>query len=704
MGMTVMSQSDLKLNLPQNAESAQQRQILDSLPVLVFLERDGKIVFANAEARQALGLGDDESICRPVEDVIWGLFPAADAQTPGDAARLGGQLLGGQFQATLLARNGRMLPIEGTYGAVNAEQRESIIVAHPGGRDRAPRSRLMDEVLASVPDAVMIVHEDHVLYTNPAFTQMFGHSAEEMAGAHPRDFIVPATRLHEMAMLSHAVSHQGRLAMETVRQTKSGELVDVALLAGPLVVNGTNVGYAVSYRDIGERKQVEARLQHDAMHDVLTGLPNRALFLDRLTLALSRRERRKDHNCGMLIVDLDRFKVVNDALGHAAGDTLLATTAERLRAVLRPQDTAARLGGDEFGILVDGVANVPDLQQVAKRVSNELEKSYTIYGHPIQVGASIGVAIADPDRQDAEGLIQDADYAMYRAKQEGGGRFEVFDRHLEVRVTARQERERELRHMLEERSFEVCYEPVYLLGDGRLVGLEAVLRSAEGGADSSGDMFALAEETGLSIGIGREVTEGVCRQLRAWSDARRELTVSINLSRRQFYHPDLLPQVIKTLADTGADPSRLMFEVAETTLNENPDAAVGILQRMVDLNLRVAVDDFGSSLAPINHLVRLPIDVVKLDARLTALALGGGKQAAMIASLIQLGQSLGVQVVAQGIETAEQLDALSKLGCELGQGSLMSRSLDAVRAQKLAGMSFWTTGASDVDRAPDTPV
>jgi diguanylate cyclase (GGDEF)-like protein/PAS domain S-box-containing protein len=702
MGTPVMSRSALTLNLPQNAESAQQRQILDSLPVLVFLERAGKIVFANAEARLALGLAHEEEIHRPVEDVFWGLLPAADAQAPAEAGRIGAQ-----FHATLLARNGRMQPVEGTYSTVNAEQREAVIVAHLGNRDLAPRSRLMDEVLASIPDAVLIVHEDHVLYTSPAFTQMFGFTAEEMAGAHPRRFIVPETRQHEVAMVSQAVNQHGRLAMETVRQTKSGELIDVALLAGPLVVNGTNIGYAVSFRDIGERKQVEVRLQHDAMHDVLTGLPNRALFLDRLTLALSRRERRKDHNCGVLSLDLDRFRVVNDSLGPAAGDTLLVMLAERLRAVLRPQDTAARLGGDEFAILVDGVVSVPDLEAVAKRVSWELEKFYTIYGHSIQLGASIGVAIADPDNQDPEGLIQDANYAMYRAKQEGGGRFEVFDRHLKVHLTVQQERERELRHMLDERRFEVCYQPVYVLGDGRLVGFESILRSARAGTveDSFADMFALAEETGVSIGIGREVTESVCRQVRAWSDAHHELTVSINLSLRQFYHADLLPQTIKILEATGADPSRLMFEVSESTLNENPDAAVRILQRMVDLNLRVAVDDFGSALAPINHLVQLPIDVVKLDARLTAAAAGGGKQAAMIESLIHLGGLLGVQVVAQGVETAKELEALRKLGCELGQGSLMSPAVDAARAQELAGqadgkMGPDPSGARPVPGAP----
>jgi Amt family ammonium transporter len=677
--------SAMSLNLPENADSAQQRDILDSLPALIFLERAGRITFANAEARQALGLQPGESIQRPLEDVLWGLFPGtAEPQT-----QLTGGERGNPFHATLVARNGRMQPVEGTYCVTNAEQREAVIIAHAGTRERAPRSRLMEDVLSSIPEAVVIVHEEHILYTNPAFTRMFGYTAEEATGAHPREFIVPETRQHEIAIISYAVDHHGHLSMETVRKTKAGDLIDVSLLAGPLVVNGTNVGYAISYRDIGERKQVEAKLQHDAMHDVLTGLPNRALFLDRLTLAFSRRARRRDQGCGVLFIDLDRFKVVNDTLGHATGDSLLVTVADRLRAMLRPQDTAARLGGDEFAVLIEGIQSVADMEAVATRVARELAQPYLVYGHTLTVGASIGVALAGPDHSEPESLVRDADYAMYQAKQAGGARFEVFDRKLEFHLTEIQERERELRHMLDQRQFELWYEPVYVLADGKLAGFESVLRCDRDSAIFR-DLFALAEDTGLSIGIGRDTIETVCRQLKAWQTMGRDLTLSVKLTQRQFYHQDLVAQLAKILAVTGADPTQLMIEVSESTLNGDPDAAVVILQRIVDLNVHVAVDEFGASLAPVNYLVRLPLDVVKMDPKLTASVTAGGRSVAVLETLIHLGRLLGVQVVAQGIETAEQLDALRQMGCELGQGPLMSAAVDLSRAERLAGLAYWT--------------
>jgi diguanylate cyclase (GGDEF)-like protein/PAS domain S-box-containing protein len=676
----------MSLNLPQNSASEQQREVLDALPVLVFLERAGKIVYANAEARLMLGLQEGEAIQRPVEDVLWGLFPGtAEPQT-----QLAGSNKASPFHATLLARNGRMQPIEGSYCVVNAELREAIIVAHPGARERAPRSRLLEDVLASIPEAVVIVHEDHLLYTNTAFTSLFGYTLDEVSGANLRDFIVPETRLHEIAMISQGVEQHGSVFMETVRKTKSGDLVDVALLAGPLVVNGIKVGLAISYRDIGERKQVEARLQHDAMHDVLTGLPNRALFLDRLSQAFSRRARRRDLGCGVLFIDLDGFKEVNNSLGHAAGDLLLVNCAARLRGIVRPQDTPARLGGDEFAVLVEGVLGVADLETVAGRISRELENPYSIYGNSMHVGASIGLALAGPDHGNPESLVRDADYAMYRAKQGGGSRIEVFDRRLEIHLTAQQERELELRQMLEQRRFETWYEPIYRLSDGRLEGFESVLRFArpDGSLDNFRDLLALAEETGLSITIGRESADAVCGQLAQWRDDAPDLTVSVNLSSRQFYHPELIAQWMKILSATGVDPSRLLFEVAENTLVENPDAAAAILQRLTEMNVRIAVDDFGCSLAPVNYLLRLPIDVVKLDTKLTLTVTRGGRQMAMLESLIYLGRSLNVRIVAQAIELQEQLDALRQLGCEFGQGSLLSAPVDAAEARRLAGPAY----------------
>ncbi len=418
-------------NLPEHADSAEQREILDALPVLVFLERAGKIVFANAEARQMLGYVEGEWIPRPIEEVLWGLFPGtAEPQT-----LLTGTRRGSPFHATMPAKNGRLLPVEGTYSVTNAELHESVIVAHPGGRRRAPKTRLMEDVLASIPEAMAIELGNHVLYTNPAFTRMFGYSAEETAGGRLSELIVPETRQAEHAMLAKGVNEHGRVLLETTRRNKAGNPLDVNMQAAPLLVDGAQVGYVYTFRDIGERKEAGARPQpqHDAMHDVLTGLPNRALFLDRVNLALTRRSRRQDRTCALICLDMDLFKEINDALGHAAGDVLLNSVAERLRSSLRPQDTAARLGGDMFAVLVEDLLSGSDLEGIADRISREMARPFDLFGHMIQSGASVGAALAEPEHSTPDLLVRDAEQAMFRSKQAGGGRYEVFRKRRETR-------------------------------------------------------------------------------------------------------------------------------------------------------------------------------------------------------------------------------------------------------------------------------
>ncbi len=674
----------MELNLHGNSNPDAQREVLDGLPVLVFLERAGKIVFANAEARQLLGHSGGEWIPRPVEDVLWGLFPGtAEPQT-----LLTGTRRGSPFHATLPASNGRLVSVEGTYSISNAQLREAVIVAHPSEKERAPKSRLMEDVLSSLPEAVAIEHQNHVLYTNPAFTRMFGYTAEEAGGGSLRELIVPETRLNENATLLRVVDEQGSAIMETVRTNKGGDLVDVSMQIAPLQVDGAKLGYVFTFRDIGDLKQTEAKLQHDAMHDVLTGLPNRALFLDRLHLTLSRRLRHPDNGCGVLYLDLDNFKAVNDTLGHAAGDVLLMAIAGRLRASLRPQDSAARFGGDEFAVLVENIVTAYDLEIVAGRILRELERPFDIFGHTVQAGASVGAAMAGPEHTSPDLLLRDADFAMYRAKQAGRGRYEIFDKHLEVCVTSQQERERELRTALDKRQFTFLYQPIYRLTNGKLEGFESqlFLRRADGTVEDLEGLRAAAEDTGLSIALGQETLNTVCVQLRSWSDQlpRQDLFLSINLTHRQLFNGDLIAQLMKALAASGADPSRLVFEVPESSLNETPDAAVAILQRLVDCEVRVAIDDFGSSLAPLNHLLQLPIAMVKLAPRLTAAAASAGRQQAVLELFVRFAKTLSLPVVAQGIETREQVASLVRMGCTLGEGPLMSVALEADRALELA--------------------
>jgi len=666
------------LNLPVNAECSQQREILDALPVLVFLERSGRIVHANAEARRLIGLGDAPWVERPVEDVLWGLYPGtAEPQTS-----LAGTGKGSPFHATMPTVDGQLVPVEGTYSILGAEGLEAIVVAHPGGRERAPKSRMMEDVLASLPEAVAIEHDNHVLYTNPAFTRMFGFTAEEVSGLSLRQLIVPETRWNELASLEKAVDLQGRAIVETVRATQSGELIDVSLQCAPLRVDGERVGYVYTFRDIAERKLAEDRLQHDAMHDSLTGLPNRALFIDRLGQALSRRLRHPEFSCGVLFLDLDRFKQINEALGHAAGDALLVGLAERLVGVLRAQDSAARLSGDEFAVLVENILSAADLEIVAHRIVAAMEKPFDIFGHAVGATASVGAAMAGPSHTAPDLLLRDADHALYRAKQAGPGQYEIFDKQLEFCVTRQQERERELRGALERREFEFRYQPVYSLQSGRVECLESTLcwQRSGGEFEYAADLMEVAEVTGLSIALGQEGLAAACQQLHAGSGPRNGAagcSVSVNLTARQFFHPDLAAHLMEAIAAFGIDPTRLLVEVPETALNDRADASVAVLQRLADSRVRIVMDSFGSSLAPLNHLVRLPVDMVKFDARLVESAPTCNRRQAMMEALIHLAHSLGIRVGANGISTPEQLQTLIRLGCDLGQGPLLGQPLTA---------------------------
>ncbi len=338
-----------------------------------------------------------------------------------------------------------------------------------------------------------------------------------------------------------------------------------------------------------------------------------------------------------------------------------------------------------------------DLEIVAGRILRELERPFDIFGHVVHAGASVGAAMAGPDHTSSDLLVRDADFAMYRAKQAGGGRYEIFDKHLEVYVTSQQERERELRSALDKREFAFQYQPIYRLSNGKLEGFESLLclRRANGAIDCFPNLLDVAEDAGLSIIMGRETFDAVCSQLRSWSDKmpQRDLMLTINLTRRQLYHPDLVVHLRRALTASGADPSRLIFEVPENAFNDNPDAAVAILQRLSDCNVRVAMDDFGSSLAPLNYLMQLPVSLVKLAPRLTANAAASGRQIAVLETLIRLGNTLGLQVVAQGIETLDQLALLARMGCALGQGPLLSSPLDPVQALELAEKGSWVIAA-----------
>jgi diguanylate cyclase (GGDEF)-like protein len=414
-----------------------------------------------------------------------------------------------------------------------------------------------------------------------------------------------------------------------------------------------------------------------AFHDPLSALPNRALFLDRLEQALARAERRR--TCvAVLFLDLDDFKVVNDSLGHQAGDRLLQEVAGRLRTCLRPEDTAARLGGDEFAVLLEEVADQDEALATAARIHAAMRVPVELAGRAVIIGLSIGVELSTPTDARADELLRRADLALYRAKADGKGGYAVFDPSLETHALERLEIESDLRQALERDELQLLYQPILTLDNGRVGEVEALLRwnHPRRGQVSPTTFIPVAETTGLIVAIGQWVLEEACQQLRTWQDAyptHPPLVMSVNLSGRQFQHPGLVADVRRTIARCGIDPRCLKLEITESVLMRDVESAVSTCVALKALGVQLAIDDFGTGYSSLGQLKRLPFDTLKIDRSFVD-GLGRDDQdMAIVRSVVTLAKTLSLSVTAEGIETPLQEAHLRSLGCERGQGFLFAR-------------------------------
>jgi diguanylate cyclase (GGDEF)-like protein/PAS domain S-box-containing protein len=448
---------------------------------------------------------------------------------------------------------------------------------------------------------------------------------------------------------------------------------------------------AGSQTDITRRKQVEEQLVYDAFHDTLTGLPNRALFMDRLERLLTRARRHADYLFAVLWLDLDRFKIVNDSLGHLMGDQLLVEIAHRLQTCVRAGDTVARIGGDEFTLLLDDIRGTADAIRVADRIHDTLAEPFSLDGHEIYTTTSIGIALSASGYETAEDVLRDADTAMYRAKALGKARHVVFDAGMHARAVATLEIETDLRRAVEREELRLQYQPVVSLQTGAIVGFEALVRwhHPTRGMVPPGQFIPAAEDTGLIVPIGRWVLDQACRQMHGWRTrlpADSLIWMSVNLSSRQLAQMDLLDQVQETLRETGLDGRYLKLEITESTLMENIDSATVVLSDLRALGIQVSIDDFGTGYSSLSYLHRLPIDTLKVD-RAFVTQIGAGQDSSEIARVvITLAHTLNMNVVAEGVETTEQLGALQFLGCEYAQGYLFSRPVDSDQATALLSL------------------
>jgi diguanylate cyclase (GGDEF)-like protein/PAS domain S-box-containing protein len=530
-----------------------------------------------------------------------------------------------------------------------------------------------------------------LIYYSPRWKQMLG-ACENQIGTLPEEWfsrIHPAdlTAVHQ-AIAAHRDGDTPHFEIEHRVRHADGEYRWMHTRA--LAIrdeSGRATRMAGSQTDITARKLAEEQLVRDALHDSLTGLPNRVLMLDRLERSITRCTRDRQHAFAVLFLDLDRFKVINDSLGHVVGDQLLVQFAQRLSACVRPTDTVARLGGDEFTILLEDPKDSDDALAVAQRILDALRRPIALDNQEIFVSTSIGIALSHTGYQRPQDVLRDADTAMYRAKSQGKSQAQVFDQSMHARAVKQLQIENDLRRAIDRDELVLHYQPIFRIGSSKLRAFEALVRwkHPERGLIPPMDFIPIAEETGLILPMGKWVLNAACQQAAHWLALfpDRPIDMNINLSARQFSQNDLVEQVTAALRKSGLPAKHLTLEITESVVMEKPEAAILMLQSLKDLGVQLNIDDFGTGYSSLAYLQRFPVDTMKIDRSFISRMTEGPENAEIVRTIIALAHNLNLHVTAEGIETTEQLAQLDKLECENAQGYLFSRPLDAAAAGEL---------------------
>ncbi|MDQ3804949.1 MAG: EAL domain-containing protein [Acidobacteriota bacterium] len=532
--------------------------------------------------------------------------------------------------------------------------------------------------------------EGRWVQVNHSLCDIFGYPEQELLGEDFRRF----THGHDLASADEQFQQlvRGRISShQTEVRYLHRQGREVWAHLGMSVVRdaqGHSLHVIFQIQDITDRKRAEEQLLHDAFHDALTGLPNRALFMDHVKMAIQRSRRSGGRLFAALFLDLDRFKIINDSLGHMVGDQLLVGLARRLEACLRPGDTVARLGGDEFVILLEELTGAEDVIEVARRVQEAVSQPFQIGGHEVFTTASIGIALSTSGYERAEEILRDADTAMYRAKMLGKKRHVIFDQAMHDRAMQLLQLETDLRRAIDRREFFLQYQPIVSLATGRICSFEALVRwqHPERGLISPADFVPLAEETGLIIPLGQWVLGEASRQMRDWQLRGRiegRVTMSVNLSSRQFSQADLTEQVAGALRESGLSPDCLKLEITESMVMENIDTAIEMLGQLRDLGVEISIDDFGTGYSSLSYLHRFPINTLKIDRSFVTRMTDNAENAEIVRTIMTLARSLQMDVVAEGVETTAQLMQLRGLECDYAQGYLFSKPVGGERALEL---------------------
>ena len=575
---------------------------------------------------------------------------------------------------------------------------------HRTRRQLAHRNQLFELITENAADMIAVVDNDgHRLYNSPAYEKVLGYSDEDLKSTSSLEQIHPDDQQKVLNAAEQARNTGRGQRLEYRMRHKDRSWRTLESTASVIRnLKGDAEGLVIVNRDITERKRAEELLAHNALHDGLTDLPNRALFTDRVQRAALRARRSSGSQFSVLFIDVDGFKVFNDSLGHTVGDELLIQIGNRLAASFRQTDTIsrgsfgdapssdntlARLGGDEFTVLLEDIREPSDAIRVAQRIQEKWATPFVINEQEVVITTSIGIALGSSTSADPEGLLRDAEIAMYRAKRAGKSRFEVFDPTMHSNAVRRLRLETDLRKAVEIGEFTAHYQPIVSLQSGKIAGFEALTRwPRPEGMVMPGDFISVADETGLIIPMNRLLMRESCEHLRAWHakfPSKPPLTMSVNITPKQFALPELANEIALMLDQTGLDPDCLQLEIMETIVMGDPEKAARVLAELKAIGVRLGIDDFGTGYSSLSRLQHFRVDTLKIDRVFISKMDTDAESHEIVHLIIMLAHNLGLKVVAEGTETEEQVNQLRELGCEMAQGYFFSKPVDTDAVAKL---------------------